>query len=62
MSQKGCPPAVHATLKTLRASGEVNMFDTDTVRQLAADRDAHETVRWIEDNPDAYLELVASWP
>lgn len=62
MSQLSCPPAVHTTLQAIRDTEEVNMFDTDSVQQLAAARDADQTVTWIEEHPDAYLELVASWP
>ena len=62
MSQTGCPPEVYATLRAIREGGVANMFDTETVRRLAADRNAYETVRWIEENQDTYLELVASWP
>ena len=62
MSQTGCPPEVYATLRAIHEGGAVNMFNIETVRKLAADRNANETVRWIEENQDSYLELVASWP
>ena len=62
MSQTVCPPAVYDTIKASYASDEVNMFDAEIVQTLAANRDDPRTVTWIEENQDAYFELVSSWP
>jgi len=56
------PTPVSDTVKeqilAIRATGEVNMFDTNRVQRIAFDRDFYELVDFIETDRKAYSNFI----
>ena len=47
-------------LEFVRDSGLTNMFDYNTVQRIAFDNDYFETVTWMEENKDVYVQGIFS--
>lgn len=45
-------------LQAIRDSGVVNMFDYRAVQRIAFERNYHELVLYIEDNPKRYATFI----
>ena len=50
--------AVADGLEAIRAGGEVNMFDRNSVAVLLSRADYHEATIWVNDNPKTYGNLI----
>ena len=49
---------IRSQILAIRDTGLTNMFDKNMVQRLLFDRDMHEAVVWIEENPKDYVRFI----